>query len=193
MLKTHRYDGYGYFCHMTIETHNLALRPINILDKEAVFAYRSDATTNQYQGWIPQTLEDVENFILKNPTSFNEAESWFQLVIIEKISNKTIGDIGVHFYGEENLQVELGCTIDRNHHKKGYATEALRGVINTLFILYKKHRITASIDPRNDASASLLERIGFRKEAHFRESLFLDGKWVDDVIYALLAKDWHNR
>jgi RimJ/RimL family protein N-acetyltransferase len=36
----------------------------------------------------------------------------------------------------------------------------------------------------------MVERIGFRKEAHFIESLFINGKWVDDVIYALIEKDW---
>ena len=28
------------------------------------------------------------------------------------------------------------------------------------------------------------------KEAHFIESLYINGKWVDDLIYALLEKEW---
>nr|WP_321487069.1 GNAT family protein [uncultured Draconibacterium sp.] len=72
----------------------------------------------------------------------------------------------------------------------GFATEAAKAVINYLFCELKKHRITASIDPENIASVALLEKLGFRKEAHFRESLFLNDKWVDDVIYALLAREW---
>jgi len=36
----------------------------------------------------------------------------------------------------------------------------------------------------------LVERLGFRKEAHFVESLFFHGKWVDDLVYAILAKEW---
>ncbi len=53
-----------------------------------------------------------------------------------------------------------------------------------------KHRIIASIDPINIASIKLIERLGFRKEAHFIESLFFHGQWVDDLIYALLEKEW---
>ena len=50
----------------------------------------------------------------------------------------------------------------------------------------KIHRIIASIDPRNVASIKLIECLGFRKEDHFKESYYLRGEWVDDLIYAKL-------
>jgi RimJ/RimL family protein N-acetyltransferase len=55
-----------------------------------------------------------------------------------------------------------------------------------------KHRIIASIDPENIFSLRLVEKVGFRKEAHFVESIYEDGKWVDDLIYALIEKDWEK-
>lgn len=178
---------------MEFHTGRLFLRPINIEDKESTFAYRSDIEINKYQGWIPETIADVEEFIKKTAQQFNEPESWFQLVIIEKKTNTIIGDLGVHFYGSENKQVELGCTIHKDYHKNGFATEALNCIINYLFNNLKKHRITTSIDPENLGSIRLVEKIGFRKEAHFVESIFLNGKWVDDLIYAILQKDWKTK
>jgi len=177
----------------TIETERLSLRPIQKEDASAVFTYRSDAETNKYQGWIPTRLEDVDAFIQKNPESFNLPESWFQLVIIDKESNEIVGDVGVHFFGDENAQTELGLTLNKEHHNKGYATEALRAVIDYLFTELNKHRITASIDPLNTSSIRLMERIGFRKEAHFQKSLCIDGVWVDDIIYAVLAEEWTTK
>lgn len=173
-----------------LETERLIIRPIKIKDSPSVFNYRSDQETNKYQGWIPKTLEDVNAFISKNPTEFNQPESWFQLVIIEKQSNRIIGDFGVHFLGEENLQSEIGCTLNKDYHGKGYATEAAKSIINFLFTNLNKHRITASIDPENKNSIQLVERLGFRKEAHFIQSLLLDGKWVDDIVYAVLKSEW---
>jgi len=32
--------------------------------------------------------------------------------------------------------------------------------------------------------------LGFRKEAHFIESIFKNGEWLDDIIYAILKKEW---
>lgn len=175
---------------MKFETERLIIRPIAIEDKNEVFEYRKDKDTNKYQSWIPDTIKDVELFISKTSVEFNIPETWFQLVIIDKIIKKVVGDIGVHFMDNDNMQVEIGCTLNKNFHSKGYATEALKRVIGYLFKDLNKHRIITSIDPKNENSIRLVERIGFRKEAHFVESLFIDGKWVDDVIYALIEKDW---
>lgn len=177
---------------MKFKTNRLIIRPITLNDKIDIFNYRSDKETNQFQSWIPDTIKDVENFINNTSTKIDEPKTWFQFVIIEKESGKIIGDIGIHFFDKDNKQVELGCTLDKYFHNKGYATEALICVINYLFCDLNKHRIITSIDPFNKNSIRLVQRIGFRKEAHFIESLFVKGKWVDDIIYALIEKDWEN-
>jgi len=172
-----------------IETEQLLLRPIEIKDTNALFNYRSDAVANKFQGFIPKNLEDVYEFINKTTTEFNIVESWFQLVIEERNSNQIIGDIGVHFIDEQ--QVELGITLAKIQHGKGFATEALKVLITYLFEKFNKHRIIASIDPENTSSIKLFERLGFRKEAHFKESLFINEVWCDDVIFAILKKEWN--
>lgn len=87
-----------------IETERLKLRLIQQSDSAAIFEYRSDAVTNKYQGFIPKTIEEVNEFIAKTPVQFNQTETWFQLVMIEKESGKLIGDLGVHFIGEDGFQ-----------------------------------------------------------------------------------------
>ncbi|HYQ59064.1 MAG TPA: GNAT family protein [Draconibacterium sp.] len=175
---------------MELNTQRLLLRPVGANDKQAILAYRSDAETNKYQGWIPKTIDDVETFMGKLSAEFNVPDTWFQLAVLDKNSKELIGDIGIHFIDEQ--QVEIGYTIAKQHQGLGFATEAAKAVIDYLFGELKKHRITASIDPGNIASVALLEKLGFRKEAHFIESLFLNGKWVDDVIYALLGREWNR-
>ena len=175
---------------MELETKRIIIRPITLADKNEIFEYRSDTETNKYQGWIPKTIHDVEIFIGKISTKFNEPDTWFQLVIIEKKTQKIIGDLGIHFFDSDNKQVEIGCTLNNDFQNKGYATESTKIVIDYLFKRLNKHRIITSIDPNNINSIRLVERIGFRKEAHFIKSLLVNGKWVDDLIYALIEKDW---
>ena len=177
---------------MNLKTERLYLRPLALSDAKELFAYRSDAETNKYQGWIPKTLDDAEAFISKTSKQINVPDTWFQYAIIEKHSQKLIGDIGLHFLGPENKQLELGCTLNKNYQNQGYATEALARIIAYAFIDLNKHRIMASIDPANSPSIHLVERLGFRKEAHFVESLYIKGRWVDDLIYALLYNDWEK-
>ena len=176
---------------ITIETERLFLRPIQKDDAKSVFHYRSDSFTNKYQGWIPTTIDDVVNFIENRVSPIIDINgTWFQFVIITKEDNKIVGDLGLHFFDSDNKQVEIGCTIDKNCQKKGYASEALSEIFRYLFTTLNKHRIMASIDPRNEGSIRLVKTLGFRHEAHFKESILIDGKWVDDLVYAILNKEW---
>jgi ribosomal-protein-alanine N-acetyltransferase len=72
--------------------------------------------------------------------------------------------------------------------KKGLAKEALLKVIDFGFNEMKLHSIEAHISPRNTASALLLEKTGFAKEAYFKEDFYFDGAFEDTAIYSLLAK-----
>jgi RimJ/RimL family protein N-acetyltransferase len=173
-----------------LETARLLIRPILPEDNGPVYRYRSDAATNQFQSWVPASIADVDTFIAKNPVQFNQVGTWYQVVLVEKPNGEVIGDIGIHFKAPENQQCELGCTLAKAYQGKGFATEALVAVIDHLFENLHKHRIVTSIDPSNIPSLQLVERLGFRKEGYFRESLWLDGKWVDDVVYAMLRREW---
>ena len=53
-----------------------------------------------------------------------------------------------------------------------------------------QHRITASCDARNTASAAVLERLGMRREGYLRQSTWAKGEWTDDLLYALLEQEW---
>jgi RimJ/RimL family protein N-acetyltransferase len=121
-----------------LETKRLILRPVNINDAESIFSYRSDAITNQYQGWIPKTIDDAQIFISKVSEKINEYDTWFQFAIVLSETDELIGDIGIHFLDEENYQAELGCTLAKNQHRKGIAGEALRAIIDYLFEDLKK-------------------------------------------------------
>jgi RimJ/RimL family protein N-acetyltransferase len=176
---------------MEIKTERLLLRCVKLDDADSIFKYRSDSIINKYQGWIPKTVNDVNDFIKNKVTSIIDlTDTWYQLAIIIKENGELIGDIGIHFLDTEKKQVEIGCTLDKHYHGKGYATEALKETINYLFNELNKHRIIASIDPRNVKSIRMVERFGFRKEGHFKESMLLNGEWVDDLVYAILKAEW---
>jgi len=52
------------------------------------------------------------------------------------------------------------------------------------------HRITGRLDGRNAASARVLERLGMRREAHLVENELVKGEWTDEVVYAMLDREW---
>ncbi len=148
-----------------LSSDRILLRPIVPDDAAAIFKYRSDAETNRFQGWIPAILEEVHHFIEHRiAKTFNLPDTWVQFAIILKSNGELIGDIGVHFTGSQNEQIELGCTLHKIQQGNGYAREALQKLIEFLFVEHEKEKLIAFIHPENSSSIRLFEGLGFVKE-----------------------------
>ncbi len=176
----------------TITTQRTIIREIEHSERESLLAYRGDAETNKYQGWLPKTLEDVDTWLAKRPDTFNKPNTWFQLVIEEQQSGDIIGDVGIHFIGEQHRQCELGCTIRKQNLQQGYGSEAVSAVCKHLFLELDKHRLEANILHPNIASARLFEKVGFRKEGDLKQAYLMNDEWLDTLIYSLLRSDWEE-
>lgn len=176
---------------MELVTARLRLDALHEDDAEALFAYRAEPAVARYQGWRPASQAEALDFIrAQQRVSTAQRDCWIQRAIRLHADGCLIGDLGLHLPADADGSCEFGITIAPPHQGQGYAREALRAVLDVVFREYGMHRVYASIDPRNLASAALLRALGMRQEAHFRESLKLHGEWVDDVIYALLAREW---
>jgi len=169
----------------------LVIRPLEIRDADDLYLYRSNASINCFQGWIPTCIEEVNDFILyRISPEINVPDTWFQLVILTKDTGKLIGDIGIHFLKSEPAQVELGVTLALDFQGQGFATEALSGIISYLFGELNKQRILASIDPNNESSIKLFERLGFRKLEFSVDSDVALPEWPDDLVFAIERDQW---
>ena len=163
-----------------------ALRPD---DAPALLRYRGDPEVARYQGWRPASLAEAEGFIRNQLVADAPvAGQWYQRAIRLEGDDALIGDLGVCL--SDDRQAEFGITLAPEQQGKGLAREALRALLDELFGRLDIHRVHASVDPRNAASMALLGAAGFRQEAHLRESLWFRGEWVDDVIFAMLEREW---
>ncbi len=159
----------------TLQTQRLVIQPIELCDAHAMFAYRSDQTVQRHQFWRPRTQDEVEDFIRKiHELAFDAEDTWYQLGIYTKQPRELIGDLGLHFLGPHNAQVEIGFTIAPARQRQGCAAEAVISLLDYIFTHLKKHRVIASVDPNNEASITLLKKLGMRQEAHFVQSLWAD-------------------
>jgi RimJ/RimL family protein N-acetyltransferase len=177
-----------------IQTERLILSPLVRGDAAEFFGYRSLPEVSRYQTWAPSSLADAQHFIDSfRSVAFDTPGTWFQFGIRLRNLRLLAGDIGVRFPREAPRQAEIGFTLAPGHRGRGLATEAVTGILNHLFGSIRKHRVFASVDPKNLPSIKLLKRVGMRQEAHFRESLWLKGEWVDDMIFAILELEWKTR
>jgi len=177
-----------------IVTQRLRVSQLTANDAPAMFEYRSDPKIYKYQSFEPYLLSDVEAFISNfGSNTFDEPGTWCQFAIHLQDADKLIGDVGIHFIADDSRQVEVGFTVAHDYQGMGYGSEAVTGVLDFLFVSLQKHRVFASVDPRNRPSVALLKRVGMRQEAQFRESLWFKGEWVDDMVFAVLKSEWLGR
>jgi aminoglycoside 6'-N-acetyltransferase len=173
---------------MFVRTERLTLRRFTTADAEAFAAYRSDPDVARYQSWdvplpLAEAVQKVEDFAQGDPS----APGWFQYAV--DLDGVLIGDLGLNL--DENLrQAELGFTLAPAYQGGGYATEAVRGLLDDLFIERKLHRVSAECDARNTASARLLERVGFKREGLRLSNSWFKGEWTDDLLFGLLRSDY---
>lgn len=175
-----------------IRTDRLLLRSLCTTDAGSIFAYRSLPEVCLYQSWNPQTRKDVGSFIKNQSTLEFNTPGWYQIAITLGKDGSLIGDCGIHINETDERIVEIAITIAPESQSKGYATEALKALLNLLFLELKKHRVYASVDPRNLPSMELFRRIGMRQEAHLVQSLWFKETWADDVIFAMLSSEWEK-
>ncbi|MCE6993609.1 GNAT family N-acetyltransferase [Saccharothrix sp. S26] len=164
------------------------LRPFTAADAPAFAEYRSDPAVARYQGWeAPFTLAQAEEFVRDVAESDPAAPGWYQYAV--EVGGVLVGDVGVGLH-ENRMQADIGYTLATAHQGRGYAAEAVRRVLAHLFEVRGLHRVSAECDARNERSARLLTRVGFRQEGHRVQSTWLKGEWTDDLLFGLLAEEW---
>lgn len=174
-----------------IRTDRLVLRRFAARDAGAFRAYRDDPEVARWQGWDGCSREEAEAFAAGMAGAvYGLPGQWFQIAVADRADDRLLGDIGIHVLAGEPRLVELGVTFAGGAQGRGLATEAVNALIRRQFAEEARHRLQASIDPRNARSVALFERLGFRREAHFQRSVWAKGEWCDDVVYALLAEEW---
>lgn len=181
-----------------IETERLILRNYSESDTSDVFEYMSHEEVARYEDFDPMSMEEVSKWVLDN----SKKDS--RLVAELKESGKVIGSVGYFFDGEDDedeaklKNYRLDYDFNPLYGKKGYATEAARGVVAHVFNDLGGRRLGADCDVRNESSCKLLERLGFRREGHLVEGTAYKGDENDEPIiisiylYAMLKREFEE-
>jgi ribosomal-protein-alanine N-acetyltransferase len=84
----------------------------------------------------------------------------------------------------------LGYVLFNQYWGKGFATEAVRAMLDIAFRELKLHRIEAGVEPKNKRSIKLAQTLGFRREGIKKKMVFLRGKWVDLVVFGMTCEEF---
>lgn len=179
---------------LPIETPRLVPRPLSEIDLDAMLAYRSLDSVARFQFWEPHSramMQDALAQMLESAAA--EPRTEHALAVIRRDTGALIGDVVLMIRDAEARQGEIGFTFHPDHGGHGLATEAARAMLAFGFETLGLHRIFGRCDALNEPSWRLMERLGMRREAHFREHAIFKGRWDEELHYAILEDEWRAR
>ena len=148
-----------------------------------------------------RSREDVTRWLYFEPPTEEQTRAWIDGILARPPETGTVLAVELHDTGElignvnvvvdpHNRQGEIGFIFHPAHQGHGYATEAARALLDDAFERHGLHRVYGRLEPRNAASARVLEKLGMRREAHLIENEWVKGEWQSEAVYALLAREW---
>ena len=177
-------------------TERLTVRAMRPSDVTTFTTYRNLPEVARYQDWELPYTRDLAHQLIDEMDGLNGPRpgEWVQLAI-DDIDGTFVGDLAVYIDTDIRTAM-IGYSMHPAYQGRGYATEAAGALIDRLFDRLHVHRVAATLDPENVASARVLERLGFRYEGRALKAAYVRGEWADDDRYAILVDErlaWRER
>ncbi len=175
---------------MELTTPRLLLREFKADDWHFTNLYEADPQVMRFQTQPIRDQEGSQQYLAQClAEAQEEPRTIFDLAVVIKKTNMLIGRVGmrVDFDAEE---AALWYILNKTYWHQGYTTEAAAALVNFGFNKLHLHRVWADCDPRNVGSFRVMQKLGMRQEAHFKENIFIKGEWCDSLVYAILDHEW---
>ena len=169
-------------CAKLLEGHTVNLRVIEKEELALVQEWVNDLKfTGDYESVTQETLRELEQ---QYDGTITNGGKWF---FIEKKDGKRIGYVA-HYLAKR--QHEIGYGVIPSERGKGYATEAVKILVDYLFLNKDIVRIQADASSDNLASQRVLEKVGFVCEGVLRKVAFEHGAWRNATQFSILREEW---
>lgn len=154
--------------------------------------------SERYLSWVNNS--EVVRFMRHRvfPTTFKALEEFVSsrrwpndlaLAIIDKMTNKHIGNIGLTSIDWVNRKAELGMLLgDKSFWNKGYMSEAFHLITEHVFSKINLHKLYAGTEKDNSVAIRLFKKMGWQVEGVFKEEMYRNGKYIDVLRFAIFNR-----
>jgi RimJ/RimL family protein N-acetyltransferase len=176
-----------------LTTERLVLRETADRDVEAVFAMESDSVAMRY--WSRPPIREIAEAraSVERARGLFAARAALRWSITHPEDDRMVGHLSLFNFSEQSGRADIGYGLVREHWGRGLMHEALTAVVDFAFGPLGLRRLEADIDPRNQASLRVLERLGFTREGLLRERWQVGDEISDTAFLGLLAREWRER
>ncbi|BCB03744.1 GNAT family N-acetyltransferase [Bacillus sp. KH172YL63] len=171
----------------------LALRLLEERDAERMYEL-IDGSRQYLQQWLPwvagtKAPEDSREFIKGTRLGFAQYNSLTAGIIFR---DELVGVAGFNELDWSNQAASIGYWLGEGYQGKGIMTTVTRELIQYGFKTLKLNRIEIRAAEFNHRSRAIPERLGFKEEGKLRQKEQIHDRYVDHVVYGMLAKEWET-
>ncbi len=179
---------------MVLNSPRLTFKEINRDALQQVHALHSLPETDRFNTLgLPGSITVTENIVNRwlEAASVNPREQYV-FTVLQKDTGLFTGVCGIKMGKINYRSAELWYKLHPEFWNKGYATEAVKTLLDFCFSDLGLHRVEAGCAVENLASVKVLEKSGFTREGRKRKILPIRGEWVDNYFYAILKEDLNS-
>jgi len=169
-----------------LKSKRLTLREIKVADAAKIFEMRSSGRVNQFiardnMNNIESSIKLIEKTVLAYKNK--QGIGWAGVL---RDGETIIGTCGYNQIDFANHRAEIGGELAVDFWGKNIALEAVEAIIKFGLDTMNLHTIEAKVSAQNRGAIFLLQKIGFKKEAHFVDRIFYNGTYSDMAVYTLI-------
>jgi ribosomal-protein-alanine N-acetyltransferase len=173
-----------------LKTERLLLRQIRPSDTPSVFAIFSDPEVTRYYDQPTYTeMAQAETMVLRMQQRFAERRT-VRWAIVRQADDELLGTCGFAEWKRHFNCAAIGYELARPFWRQGIMTEVLTAVLTFGFSQMQLNRIEAYVMTGNDASMSLLRKLGFQEEGLLHEYGYWQQAYHDLHLFALLKRNF---
>lgn len=168
----------------------IRLRPWRMEDAELRFIATLDSPTlalHEDGIVLPSSLELQQAWLEKRAGYKDDAMLRFAM---DNRDGVTVGWITMHSHDQKNGTFGFGIAVYRVHRGHGYAVDAARIILRYGFWEQRYQKCNSNCVHTNAASIRLHEKLGFIHEGRIRRNAFIDGQYLDEVLFGLTREEF---
>ena len=177
---------------LPLTTDRLILRPFERSDLDDLNAYHALPSMQRYVFHRSRDKAEVASAlnIMRQHVGLQRPGDTLTLAMVRKGDQKLIGQVSLHWSDATASQGEVRYCINPSYSGQGFCAEALSALFDMAFDHFNIHRIMAKCDGRSHHSIKLMQQLGMRLEAHYREHALFQGEWDEELHFAILDREW---
>ena len=168
----------------------LKLLPYDRIFLEPFIEWRNGPLSVHHNPLKAMSVDEIAKMLSSEGAELGQLAAFESFRWFISFDGQIVGTVSLKNISHSMGYGEIGYGLSESHHGKGIATAAVRLLVDKVFAETNLRRLVAYVHEENQASRRVLEKLGFQEEGLLREHYVIQGVPVNEVLYALLKREW---